>query len=134
MGNDDEKRQQELARSMLQKAQQDFDAAKNFSESKKVADEIIGFHAQQTIEKALKAILTRASIEFEHTHDLVSLFEEVEKLGHKPPASSEDVEELTPFAVQFRYTVFSDVEPLDRKETIELAEKFIKWAQEIVEK
>jgi len=134
MENDKDKRQQELARLMLQKAQQDFDAAKNFSDSKKVADEIIGFHAQQTIEKALKAVLTRRGIEFEFTHDLATLFEEVEKAGYTPPAKSEDVEELTPFAVQFRYTVFSDVEPLDRKEAIELAEKFIKWAQEVVEK
>lgn len=134
MGNEKEDRQKELARLMIQKAQQDFEAAKNFSESKKIADEIIGFHAQQAIEKSLKAILTRAGVEFEYTHDLVSLFEEVEKLGHKPPAKSEDVEDLTPFAVQFRYTVFSDEEPLDRQAAIQLAEKFIGWAKDITEK
>lgn len=134
MGDDKAKRQRELAQLMLQKARQDFDAVKNFGASNKIADEIIGFHAQQAVEKALKAILTRAGVEFEHTHDLVSLLEEVGKLGHKPPAQSDDVEELTPFGVQFRYSILSDDEPLDRPAAIQLAEKFIEWAREIVEK
>jgi HEPN domain-containing protein len=62
MGNEKENRQQELARLMLKKAQQDFDAAKTFATSDKVADEIVGFHAQQAIEKTLKAVLTRAGL------------------------------------------------------------------------
>ncbi len=134
MENEKAKRQQELARLILQKARQDFDAARNFSASDKIADEVIGFHAQQAIEKALKAILTRAGVEFEYTHDLVLLLEEAEKLGHKPPAQPDDVEELTPFAVQFRYSILSDDEPFDRQAANQLAEKFIEWARDIVEK
>lgn len=132
MGNEKKNRQQELARLMLKKAQQDFDAAKTFAASDKVADEIVGFHAQQTIEKTLKAVLTHAGVEFEFTHDLVTLFEEVEKIEHTPPAKAEEVEELTPFAVEFRYTVFSESEPFDRQYATQLAEKFLKWASDIV--
>ncbi|MBI2976864.1 MAG: HEPN domain-containing protein, partial [Chloroflexi bacterium] len=60
---------------MLHKARQDYDAAQNFGNSRAIADEIIGFHAQQAIEKTLKAVLTRAGAEYEFTHDLVTLFE-----------------------------------------------------------
>lgn len=134
MGDDRAKRQQELARLLLQKARQDFDAARNFSAADKIADEIIGFHAQQAIEKALKAILTCAGVEFEFTHDLALLLEEVEKLGHKSPATSDDVEELTPFAVQFRYSILGEDEPFDRQAAAQLAEKFVEWARDVIEK
>lgn len=35
-----------------------------------ISDEIVGFHAQQAVEKWLEAVLGSRGIEFEHTHDL----------------------------------------------------------------
>ena len=64
MGNDRESRQRELARILIQKARQDLAAVGELRDSAKVADEIVGFHAQQTIEKSLKAVLTRAGVEY----------------------------------------------------------------------
>ena len=133
MGNDREARQQELARLMLQKARQDLDAVKALRDNAEVADEIVGFHAQHTIEKALKAVLTRQGIEYDFTHDLSTLFEQVEAAGIQPPTSLEDVEELTAFAVQFRYSLYEDEEGLDRQAKAKLAEDFIEWAQGVVE-
>lgn len=42
-----------------------------------ISDEIIGFHAQQAVEKWLKAVLGSRAIEFEYTHDLRRLITEV---------------------------------------------------------
>ena len=43
----------------------------------KISDEIVGFHAQQAVEKWLKAVLGSRGIEFEYTHDLRRLIAEV---------------------------------------------------------
>jgi HEPN domain-containing protein len=132
MGNDQESRQQELARLLLQKASQDLEAVKNLSGSENIADEIIGFHAQQTIEKALKAVLTRKGIEYSFTHDLLTLFEQVKDAGLKTPTNPEAVDGLTAFAVQFRYTLYDD-EPFDRQVAVQLAITYVEWARGIIE-
>ena len=75
MADSDSVRQQELARLLLQKARQDMELVVNVIDSKTVADEIIGFHIQQAIEKALKAALTRVGIQYQFTHDLTILYQ-----------------------------------------------------------
>ena len=42
---------------------------------------LIAFHAQQAIEKALKAVLVRGGVEFPKTHDLEELLELIEGAG-----------------------------------------------------
>lgn len=77
-------------------------------------DAIFGFHAQQAVEKGLKAWLASLDVLFPLTHDLSRLLPLLAEQG-------EDVSELwewvtlTPFAVQHRYVCMeSDDEPLDR--------------------
>ena len=95
-------RQQELARLLLQKARQDLALVKSVGDSGAVADEIVGFHTQQAVEKALKSVLTRLGIPYEFTHDLSLLYQQVEGAGISVPISLDAVEGLTAFAVQFR--------------------------------
>jgi hypothetical protein len=47
-----------------------------------ISDEIVGFHAQQAVEKWLKAVLGSRGVEFEYTHDLRRLLAEVTAPGH----------------------------------------------------
>lgn len=82
------------------------------------SDEIFGFHAQQSVEKALKAWLSSKQIKYSHTHDLMSLLEDLEDSG-------EDISELTdlidlnPFAVQYRYeSLIEEDEAIDRTEVL----------------
>lgn len=133
MADDLALRQQELARLMLQKARQDLEATRNLSRAANVADEIAGFHVQQTIEKALKAVLTRLGLEYEYTHDLSVLFQQVEAVGIDMPTGLPAVEELTAFAVQFRYALYEDDEGFDRQAGARLAENFVAWAERLVE-
>lgn len=125
-------RQQELARLMLQKTRQDLALVQTVAESPEVADEIVGFHAQQAIEKSLEAALTRLGIEYRYTHDLSVLHAQAEDAGIHPPGSLDDVEQFTDFAVQFRYALFQ-AQDLDRTASVTLADQFIAWAHQVIE-
>ncbi len=62
-----------------------------------------GFHAQQAVEKALKALLCFRDIDFPRTHDLESLFSRLAGSGASPPYSASRLRPLMPYAVDFRY-------------------------------
>ena len=133
MADSRETRQQELARLLLQKARQDLILVVNVVNSEAVADEIIGFHIQQAIEKAIKSTLTRLGRQYEFTHDLAILYKQAENSGLTLPASIDTIEELTAFAVQFRYLLYQEEQDFDRKAGLALAEKFVEWADAIIE-
>lgn len=133
MADSREIRQQELARLLLQKARQDLDLVVSVAGSEAIADEIIGFHIQQAIEKAIKAALTRLGNQYEFTHDLSILYRQAENSGLTLPASIDVVEELTVFAVQFRYLLYQEEQGFDRHAGLTLAEKFVEWADSIIE-
>jgi HEPN domain-containing protein len=65
-------------------------------ESDAVTDAIVGFHCQQTVEKATKAVLAAAGADFPFTHDLGGLIELCEEAGASVPPELEDVDRLTP--------------------------------------
>ena len=57
----------DLARRFLALADQDIKTFEVLIESDEIADSQIGFHAQQAVEKCLKAILTLKEVEFRKT-------------------------------------------------------------------
>ena len=61
------------------------------------------FHAQQAVEKALKALLTRHQAEFQKTHDLRELLQLAEPAAPGVSAALAGVEVLIPHAVDTRY-------------------------------
>lgn len=63
----------------------------------------IGFHAQQAVEKSLKAALACAAIEYPRTHDVALLLDLIAREGIGPPRYAQMLPGLTPFAVQMRY-------------------------------
>ncbi|HKG40500.1 MAG TPA: HEPN domain-containing protein, partial [Conexibacter sp.] len=94
-------------------------------------DAIVGFHAQQAVEKAIKAVLAAREIEYAKTHALGYLIGLVEANGIDAPAAVLDAGELSPWAVDFRYE--TDDEPaLDRVATLSLIEEIRVWAGESV--
>lgn len=89
------------------------------------------FHAQQSVEKALKAVLTAGRVYFRHTHDLEELFKLLVDAGFAPPCASSDLRRLTPFAVELRYD--EHVTPLlTREEAARIASETLEWAQQKV--
>jgi HEPN domain-containing protein len=79
------------------------------------SDEVFGFHAEQAVEKALKAWIASLGEAYPFTHDLSMLFELLRKHGVKIQDWI-DLLELGSFGVQFRYEEMTqDDEPLERK-------------------
>jgi HEPN domain-containing protein len=62
---------------LVRKAEDDAKAMQLLASNQEISDEIIGFHAQQAVEKWLKAVLGSRGVEFEYTHDLHRLIAEV---------------------------------------------------------
>src|SRR2546427_11320999 len=96
-------RQAEQARLFLAKAGEDESLLDAVLPLPGVSDAIFGFHCQQAAEKLLKALLSHYGVAFSRTHDLNQLMELLETAGHPLPEEAHTIDELTPFAVQFRY-------------------------------
>ncbi len=123
----------DLARKYLALADRDIKTFLKLVDDSQIDDEPIGFHAQQSVEKCLKAILAYHKVEFRRTHDLKSLFEAFQTRNITLPPFSKDLLALNPFAVLFRYE-FLDTEPIDRQHTRHLVLSLRKWVENQIPK
>lgn len=62
-----------------------------------------GFHAQQAVEKALKALLCAGDLDYPRTHDLENLANRLADSPFALPFVPVRLRPLTPYAVDFRY-------------------------------
>jgi HEPN domain-containing protein len=118
----------EAAAILARKAGEDATAVREFAANPEIADGIIGFHAQQAIEKWLKAALTSRGVDFEYTHDLRHLIALAGIDEDEAPFDVREAVDLTEYAVPLRYEDLLDAEPLDREATVNLVGKVRNWA------
>lgn len=118
----------ELAARLARKAQADATVTRKFAADTEVADDIIGFHAQQAVEKWLKAVMAIRRIRQTRIHDLDRLGESLEEDGVELPVARRRLDELTIFAVPLRYEDLLDAESLDREGTLTLVNEVGEWA------
>jgi HEPN domain-containing protein len=118
------------AQVLLRKARDDFSAAHCLANSSEVSLWTVGFHAQQAVEKATKAVLIKQGIRYPFTHDIAALFKLVEQAGLPLPHSSEDMPYLTPFGTLFRYEdeEWGLPEGLNEARILHWAEEAVAWA------
>lgn len=120
------------ARRLLRVAQKDLKALRAMTDSETFADEIFGFHAQQSVEKCLKAWLAVSGIEYPKTHDLRALLVLLKQQG-VDVEDLWDVVEYNFFAVQFRYEAFDQIEePLDRPAVIARVADLVKRVESLL--
>ncbi len=121
-----------IARLMLTSEQRDVDACRVLAAAPDTADVIVGFHAQQTIEKSLKAVLSHRAIEFPRTHDLAALMDLLADHGSPVPDAWSWIDELNPYAVEARYGL---VHPgrLDRRRALQAERELLAWARGLVD-
>lgn len=119
--------QLEYARLLVGKAEADARACDVLSASTQIADDVVGFHAQQAVEKALKAALVVGGVDFPRTHDLGYLIELVAGQGIDVPEPIRSVDWLTPWAAELRY----DEPPaaLDRPSALAAAKEAVRWSK-----
>ena len=115
----------------LSLADHDIAAFEALRQHPEVHPAIACFHAQQAVEKCLKAVLFARLIEFRRTHDLIELADLLERNGVKAPVASQWFKSLNPFAVAFRY---EEAEPrrIDTAVLSEVVRTVRTWAGEMV--
>lgn len=125
----------ELASRSIRKAEEDMLLLEKIVDDEDISSEIVGFHAQQAIEKLLKALLISKIIPFRRTHDLGELIDLCSEHGIEVPDELNDVDELTPFAVEYRYDIFtlSNSEKFSRRDALECVKTMHRWVLSQVE-
>ncbi|HJZ38235.1 MAG TPA: HEPN domain-containing protein [Solirubrobacterales bacterium] len=118
----------DLAALYSRKAGNDATAAREFADNAEISDEIIGFHAQQAVEKWLKAVMAKLGLPQQRTHDIDQLGRLLEEQGVELPVPRSRLAELTDFAVPLRYEDLLDAEPLDRRAATALVDEVAGWA------
>ena len=118
-------KQRELVRLLLQKAVQNETVVARLLADTGIDDEIIGFHAQQAVEKALKAWLAYLGIDYPKIHNLETFMGLLNVHGHSFPDDLAEVNKLTPFATVFRYEALPLTAPLDRADVLRLVQRII---------
>ena len=87
----------------LKKANLDLQAAKLLCAGELDDYFVSGFHAQQAVEKYIKAFLVRYQIEFPKTHDIRRLRQLVARQNATLAERLESADVLTPYGVDMRY-------------------------------
>ena len=125
----DVKTNQDIAKTLLEKAKVDFESARILSQHLNQM-ESIGFHAQQAVEKALKAVLAYRDLHFPRTRELGEILKLLVANGIVFDERLNEAVKLNEFAVDMRYdTVEFEI---DAKTAVELAEQAITFAESLI--
>jgi HEPN domain-containing protein len=122
----------DLARLLLSRAAEDEAAARELLPVDRVTDAIIAFHAQQAVEKVLKAGLASREVEFPFTHDLRALEELCASSGITIPSELDDLDLLTPYAARARHEAPHPA-TVDRKTALALASAALEWGLGVID-
>jgi HEPN domain-containing protein len=120
----------EAADLFLGKAASDLAAARLLAGDAGQDDNVVGFHPQQAVEKALKAVVAVRSLEIPRSHDLGLLIRLLDSAEHELPVEIREADWLNPWAVTRRYD--HPGTSLDRRLAVEVADKSLRWARERV--
>jgi HEPN domain-containing protein len=108
-------------------ADRDIHAFHVLKEDAEVHLSVMCFHAQQAVEKLLKAVLFAHQIEFRRTHDLAELSYLLSQNGLVVPLDEVQLLRLNPFAVTYRYDDL-DITTLTAPEASQWVDRVRVWA------
>lgn len=117
-----------VARLMLAAARRDEQAYRALVAVPDMNDAVIGFHAHQCVEKALKGVLAHKAVIFRRTHDIAELLDLLTDAGVDSPPHEDKLDELNPFAVEARYGL-ADPGRVDRDATTLMVGALLVWAE-----
>lgn len=119
------------AQALLNKAANDLVAARATLSTGQALDTVC-FHAQQAVEKSLKAILALHEIEYPWWHDLGELFELVRPLASELIPFEDQMSRMTPYAVEARYDEEFEPSLDEASEAFEVAEEVYRLSSTII--
>jgi len=115
-----------MADLVLEAARRDVDAYMALVQHEGIHDSILGFHAQQAIEKAIKAVLFKRGVMVPRTHNIGQLLIAIDDAAVSPPPHEEELDSLNPYAVAARYGAL-DSSNLDRAITASWLKDMLAW-------
>ena len=121
----------EHARALLARAGDDLYVVRRLHAEVDAPGWVLGFHAQQAVEKALKSVLSGAGLAYPRTHNLVMLAELLRAAGIELPPDAESFGGLTPYGVMLRYEALADGEapPAGATDFDAIASRTLFWAR-----
>lgn len=117
----------DLPGDLLALALDDLAAAEALDREEGVSDAPVGFHAQQAVEKALKAAMACRAEEFPFTHDLGLLMQLCEDAGLDLPSELREADRLSPYAAAIRYGL-GDPAAVATQDALRWAALAVEWA------
>ena len=95
--------------------------------------ETLAFHAQQAIEKSIKAVLLNHNVAFPYTHDIAVLCDLVRTRGIAWRDDLDEAAEATAYAVEIRYPGPADGMTADEhRRAVAIAGRVLAWAEGVV--
>lgn len=120
----------QLPQRLLRKAAADLTAARALADDPEQADEVVGFHVQQAVEKSVKAVLACFEVDYPLTHDIDFLVRLLTRREVPVPDTLLEARWVSMWGVVTRY---EDVETvLDRAEAVEVATVAVDWARQVI--
>lgn len=119
------------ARRFMRLARDDLAAFQVLVAAPQIRKSLAFFHAQQAMEKSLKAVLFARSISFRKTHDLYALAELLTASGVSAPSSPIELASINPYAVESRYGD-EVATTLSAAEVDAMAVRLVEWAAGLV--
>jgi HEPN domain-containing protein len=113
----------DMVRQWLAKAEEDFLVAQHLLAGS-LSLSAVGFHAQQAVEKALKAFLVYHQIEFPKTHDIDALLDLTAAIDKELSEMLSEASILTAYSVEARYPGdYPEITKADAAEAVSAATK-----------
>jgi HEPN domain-containing protein len=116
------------ARALLRAAGRDWKTVELLLQHPDAPISSVCFHAQQYLEKAMKAVLVSNAVIFRRTHDLEKLADLLERQGIELPLPKDQLKRLNPFAVAIRYEDM-EITLTDINTVAEMMENAHAWAE-----
>lgn len=114
-------------------AEMDFQTAKYLYENMiPQPKEIICYHCQQAVEKALKGLLIAYGKGIKKTHDLGLLAEILQEYHDVPEEYLSMCDNLTPYGIKIRYPQDIDIEEHHVRSALKDAEKILTWTKKLL--
>jgi HEPN domain-containing protein len=123
----------DFAEVLLRKAKVDLDVLRILADRSELPDDALGFHAQQSVEKALKAVLTAVGTRAGNLHAPARLITLLEEARIEIPDWLRETEGLADYGVMGRYVELDPEEQLDRRATVALVDRTLQWAAAMVQ-
>jgi HEPN domain-containing protein len=115
-----------VVREWLVKAENDLKAAAHVLKLKEdCPTDVVCFHAQQCVEKYLKAVLVFRLVDFPKTHDLAEIIALLPK-GDRPDLNQDELRKFSQYAVAIRYPGLGELPLTEARRAVALARRIRK--------